>query len=274
MLAVITLFLGEDMLLPATNLLHDLGRSSEEHTTEVLCLAVGEESLVWRRLGKATGSANAVHDNVPLDGRLRRVQLITPKRGDDDFSLLVTLVGQEPTGRLGQEPHGNGNDEGEDDLEGDGESPGKLGWAVRCSIVDPVCHTGAEGDDTTLDTDKKSTVRSLTALGLVGRNCRGIYPIANTHHYSANDELCEWRSVVLRSDLDDDTAEHDYAAEDNGTPSPEQVAHTENEHGSHQASYLVNSGHKALHGRVVPGGHKQVVEGRCGDDAAHDTVEA
>jgi hypothetical protein len=83
-------------------------------------------------------------------------------------------VRKQPSRRLGQSCHDDENDESEEDLEGDGETPDEVVRTVGAAIVDPVSDKRADSDVATFDTDDFASVVGLGALGLVGRDCRGV----------------------------------------------------------------------------------------------------
>ena len=68
-------------------------------------------------------------------------------------------------------------------------------------------------------------------------------------------------------------SDHDEAAHDDDAPPSKQVTDAEDEHGAKETSDLVDGRREPLHGAVVPGCLEHVVEGHCGDDAAHDTAQ-
>lgn len=131
----------------------------------MLGLATGKQGLDGGALlaGKATG-ADGVQDDVALDVSVLAAELESSESGDDDLGILVSFVGQEPTGRLGQENHGHADEETEDDLERDGESPREVVAAVAAAVVDPVRDHGTECDDAAFDADEQSSVGGFTAF--------------------------------------------------------------------------------------------------------------
>jgi len=99
------------------------------------------------------------------------------------------VVGKEPARRLRQLGHHDDDDDREDALESDRESPGEVVGAVETSVVDPVSDQRANGDVTTLNADDLSTVLRAAALSLVSRDGRGVDTVSNTSDASSNDEL-------------------------------------------------------------------------------------
>ena len=256
----------------AADLLHELGRGAEQHAAEVLRLAVGEEGLDGGALlaGEARG-ADGVEDHVPLGLCLLAVDFISTEGGNGPLGLLVPLVGEEPARAVGQPDHDGAEDEGEDDLEGNGEAPDEVIGPVGRTVVDPVRNQRAKGDDAALDADEEAAVGRLAALGLVRRDGGRVDAVADAGDDAPDDELRQLPVALHGGDLDDGAKDHDDAADDDGAPAAEQVSHGEDEDGTDQAADLVDGRHQALHGGISCLGEVVVEDGR-GDDAAHDAL--
>lgn len=237
----------------------------------MLCLAIGKQRAVRRRLGETARSTDGVHNQIALHGRLGAVQLVPTQGRDDNLSLLVALVRNKPTRRLGKEVHGNGDDERKDDLEGNREAPGELSGTVGSAVVDPVRHARAEGDDTTLDADEQTAVGRARTLGLVGWDGGRVDTVTDSHDDTAHDKLGKGVGVNLGRDLDDDTTEHNQTARDDGTATSKEITAGQDAHGTEQTANLVDGCCETLHCRIVLGRGEEVVERRCRDDTAHDT---
>ena len=169
-------------------LLHHLRGSTQKHAAEMLRLAVGEDS---GELGLAatTSQANGLLDNVHLDIDLRVVARKAVQSSHNSGSFLLAVVSEEPARRLGQLGHHDENDDSEDALESDGESPGEVVRAVKTSVVDPVSDQCTDGDVTALNANDLSTVLCTAALGLVGRDSRSVDTVTDTSDASSDDEL-------------------------------------------------------------------------------------
>jgi len=132
----------------------------------MLRLPVGEEEFDRRALlAKAARRAERVDDEIPLQNRGFARHLVAAQGGDHLVGVTDAAVTEQPARRLGEEHHRDGYRQGEDDLERDGEAPGEVGRAVRCAVVDPVCHQGPKSDGASLDADQEAAVRSLGAFG-------------------------------------------------------------------------------------------------------------
>lgn len=256
----------------ATDLLHKLGTGTEKHSAEVLGLPVGEKGAVWSALGASnTGCTDGIQDDVALPCGLLALQLVATKGGDDLLGILVAFVGKKPPGRLGQPEHGHDN-ETEDDLEGDGETPREVSLGERRTVVDPVGDQCSESNDTTLDADEQTSVGGLTTLCLVGRDGRSVDAITDTGNNSSDNELCQWRGPGLRGDLDNNSQDHDESSENYTFPPTQEITASQHEHGAHQTANFVDGSDHALHSGVVSRSFEYVIEGLCADDSGHDTV--
>lgn len=152
----------------STELLHELGGGTENHATEVLGLAVGEEGAEWGLSTLAAGGCDGVEDNVALNDGLLVGVTESVECGEDAGGLLRAVSSQQPTWRLWKEDDTNAEDETEDDLEGDWESPGEvINGRVRSAVINPVGNHSTDGNNTTLDTDEQTTVGGAGALCLI-----------------------------------------------------------------------------------------------------------
>lgn len=86
---------------------------------------------------------------------------------------------KKPSRRLGQSCHDDKNDEGEDNLEGDGEAPGKVGGTVAAAVIDPVSDERANSNIATFNADDLASVVSLRTFGLVRRNGRCVDTVSD-----------------------------------------------------------------------------------------------
>lgn len=111
----------------ATDLLHELGRSAEQHASEVLRLAVGEEGLDGSALltGKTRGS-DGIENDVSLRLGLFAVDFISAEGGNGSLSLLISLMCEEPSRTVRKPDHCCAEEQGEGDLESNGESPNQV----------------------------------------------------------------------------------------------------------------------------------------------------
>lgn len=114
-----------------THLLHELTASTEEHSAEMLRLAVREQSLVGRALTTFdAGSPDRVEDDAAFQGGLITFDFVASDGGDDVAGIFVSLVGEQPSRALREPEHGGGHDNAEGDLESNRETPDKVGRAV------------------------------------------------------------------------------------------------------------------------------------------------
>ena len=106
-----------------SNLLEELCRGADEGTTKVLLLATLENIPLASNLGGFL-CLECVGDLGHLGDGDRVVVRDGSECSDDTLTLLRPVVGDEPSGRLGKDRDTSDEDEGKDDLESDGETPG------------------------------------------------------------------------------------------------------------------------------------------------------
>lgn len=80
--------------------------------------------------------------------------LLALQGGNDPLTLLVALLGKQPSGRLGQHQETKDDKKTEEDLESDGETPSEVGGTVGGTEIHPVGDQGSNSNGTTLDTDE------------------------------------------------------------------------------------------------------------------------
>lgn len=145
-------------------LLHELTRSAEKSTAEVLCLSACEESL-GRDLATATGSVDGITDDLHLEANLGVVAGEAVQASQYRGSFIFVVMVEQPSRRLGERDHHNDDNYGEDTLESDGESPSEVVGAVETAVVNPVGNERADGDHGAFDTDDFSAVLGFAAPG-------------------------------------------------------------------------------------------------------------
>jgi|SRR5690242_14118611 len=85
-----------DNSITATNLLHQLRGSSKHHASEMLCLAVREESAERCIATLVARSAKRIHNDVSLETCFFRVYPVTAQCGDDLDCIFVSILAQKP----------------------------------------------------------------------------------------------------------------------------------------------------------------------------------
>lgn len=258
--------------IAATDLLHELRASTEHHATEVLGLSTGEQSLDGSALlSSETRGTDRVDDSVALGACVIAVNLETSNGSDNLLGFFMAVVGEQPSRRLRKPDHANADNETEDDLEGNGETPSEVLGTVRAAVVDPVGDKGTEGNDTTFDTDEKTSVGGGRTLGLVGRDSGSVDTVTNTGDGSSDDKLSKSRVALGGGDLNNDTENHDPTTKNHGPSTTEKITDPEDEHGTQQTTDLVDGSDKALHSAILCLG--EVIMERVGvDNARHDTL--
>lgn len=89
----------------------------------------------------------------------------------------------------------------------------------------------------------------LAALCLIGRDSRCVDTVANSSDASSYDELCRGTAADWhRTDLNDDTDDHDASAKEDRLSAAEMIAKGQDEAGSKEAAHSVDGGNKAFVG--------------------------
>lgn len=252
------------------NLLEELGRRTDNHTTEVLRRATSEK-VAERRLG-STGGSNRVNDKVLLHLGLAVINLNTVQTSQNGFTLRDTVVGDEPARRLGHVVHADNDDNSKDNLEGDGETPHKILGTIVGTKVNPVGNHGSDGNDTTLNTDQETTILGVRTLSLVRRDGGSVHAVANTSDDTANDELGQLDVTLDGGDLDNNTDNHDSSTPNNHPATTHPVTKNKCKNSTQQAANLIHRSNRSLHDIVVLGGPEHVVERGVRNDTGHDTL--
>lgn len=181
--------------------------------------------------------SDGVNDQLLLELGLVVVDLPTTQGGKHVLTLLDAVFGDEVTGGVGKEPHADDDDETEEDLESNGETPHQVLVTEVGTVVNPVGNRSTDGNDTTLDTDEQTTVASLGALGLVGRDSGSVHAVTDTGDDTTNEELQKRNVTGIRGDLNDDTDNHDNGTGEDHPFTSSLVTEEEREHSAHQTTY-------------------------------------
>ena len=106
-------------------------------------------------------------DSVENDRHLLTDDLVvtatTIQTSQDGCSIVAEVFGEEPTRGLGQGQHHDDDNDGEDALEGNGESPSEVIRSIEAAIVDPVGNQSTNGDVATLNANELTTALGLAA---------------------------------------------------------------------------------------------------------------
>ncbi len=157
-----------DDRVAAAELLEDLRRGTDEHTTQVLAGTAGGEVAEPSLLAEGSRRTEGLEDELLLDLSLPVADFASGQGGEDILSLFDAVLGDQVSGGVGKVPHADDDDDTKEDLEGDGETPDQVRGTIVGTEIDPVGDGSTDGDDTTFNTDQKSTVVRLGTLGLVG----------------------------------------------------------------------------------------------------------
>lgn len=237
-----------DGSVASSELLEELRRGSNHHALELLGLAEGEE--VADTAG-GTGSLDISLHQIQV-GEHTLVAFRDVVQGGQHLAgfVLVALL-YEPSWRLREDTHANNHDDGEEDLESNGESPLDRGVDVAETEVDPVGDESSNSDNCTLQTDEETTVLGLRCLGLPDRNGRGIHSVSNTRDHTSDDELTECPVALEAGGGDDGSNDEDDATGKAKTCAANPLTEGEGEDGTKEASDFVAGSDSAANDRDV-----------------------
>jgi hypothetical protein len=136
------------------DLLHELRRSSQHHSSEMLGLSIGEERTERSDSALMARSSNTIHDDVSFESCFFIIHTISSQRRDYFSCFFMAILCQQPTWRLWKPDHAKEQDRTKHTLKSDWEAPSQLIRAVGASEVDPVCDERSESDNSALNTDK------------------------------------------------------------------------------------------------------------------------
>lgn len=218
----------------------------------MLRLAVGENFLDGHDSSWVAGGTDSISDEGHLTLDVVVVTLFVLQGRQYRDGLVSPSVRQEPTRRFGQSQHHDNNADGEDALEGDGETPDKCVWPVSAAVVDPVGEHGADSHVATLNADELAAVVCRAALSLVRRDSRGIDAIAHAGNESSYDKLGRradrWG---YGGDLNDNTNNHDGRSQEDALSPAEIISEGQNEEGADETAHRVDGCDEALPGAVA-----------------------
>lgn len=103
----------------------------------MLALAVAEDSGKRSALASLSAGADTVHDDTSLESDLFVIDGLRCESAENDCGFFLAVLAEQPTRTLGKASDEDQDDDGENALEGDRESPGELLWAVETAVVDP-----------------------------------------------------------------------------------------------------------------------------------------
>jgi len=136
--------------------------------------------------------------DLVVDGLV--VGIDTTEASDGGAGLLLTTLTESETGRLGKEEHATAEDEGEQETETDGDSPGSAGVHGVGAVVDHVSGPDTEGDEELVASNDDTADDSGSALRLVHGDSDTESTNTHTGDETANGELSP---VGSRGDFDD-----------------------------------------------------------------------
>lgn len=140
-------------------LLHHLRRSTEDSTAAMLSTAASPE--IAELCLACAGSSDGIHDDVHLQVDLGVISGQSVEASQNRPSFILTVMAEEPAGRLGHVDHEDQDDKSEDALEGNGESPREIIRTVSAAIVNPVGDESTNGNTAAFEADDFATVLCL-----------------------------------------------------------------------------------------------------------------
>ena len=247
----------------ARDLLEDLVDVGQHGAVEVAVLGHGEE-VAEAALGHL-GHDVLDGDELVLDELV--VGREAAERAEHVHRLVFVALEDEPARRLGQLHDAGDDDEGEEDLEGNGEAPRHgAGLGVVEAKVDPVADANTAGDEGALDHDKHAASVGLGALGLPCRDRGRVETVAETvialarcsrdgGRQSSDSPRDETRSnehgQVDRRRHERGTDDHNGRADEDGAAAAELVAEPDGGDGAEEAADVVSSNGDTLRGGTV-----------------------
>lgn len=229
-------------------LLEKLSGRTNQHALELLRLAASEERF---DAAAVASSFDISLDEVEIGNNLLIIFDSAVESGEHFASFHLVAVLDEPARRFGQDGHANTHDDGEDDLESDGESPLHRAVDIAETEIDPIGDEGSHSDDGALETDEESTVLGLRSLGLPDGNGRSVHAVADARNDSSHDELSHGPGALEADGGDDGTDDEDDAASQANARAANLLAVHESEDGTEEAADFVTSRDGAANDRNV-----------------------
>lgn len=265
-------------------LLEELTGATDDHALELLGLAESEERLEagLGGLGGLGGLDIGLHE-VEVGQDVVGVGRGVLELGEDLASLRVVSSHHQPARRLGEHEGAGHDEQGEQDLQSDGESPLHGGLDVGETEDDPVGHESADGDNGTLEADEETTVVRAGALGLPDGDRRRVQTVTNSRHDTSDDELTETPLVAKGGRRDDGTDNQSKGTQDNQTRPTQGVTEEHGEESTEETTDLVTGGDGttndvdvSVRGSVGILGHLEGIEGLgelgTGDQTRHHAL--
>ena len=270
-----------DSSVATSELLEELARATNHHTLELLGLAEGEESLPGT-LVVLLGLQISLHQ-VDIGHNVLAIGGAVVERSQDLTGLSLATLNDEPTGRLGQTQSTTSNQNGEHDLEGDGETPGDglVGASnVGGTEIDPVSDESTDGDNGTLKANEETTVVGVGALGLPDRNGSSVNTVTETGNDTTDHELTHTPLRAEGGSRDNGTDSHEDTTGHQKGSTTNALTIQKGEDGTEETSQLVARGDGTTEdlsmsvGADFGGFHRRefLVELITGENTRHQTL--
>lgn len=208
---------------------------------------------------------NGLFDAVELclDGRISARLLIESLQDFQGF--VFSAIHDKPSRRFGEIEDRNKDNNREENLERQGESPSNFTIANKCeafakmlavwiscasenpgkmrlTVVDPIAEANAAGDERTFDHDQFSSIRRLCRLGLPCWNSTCVNAVAYTGDDSTNDEMRKGESSALQKS----SGCHGRTTKHNGATSTERVTDEDCNDSANETSQVVSCDRDSL----------------------------
>jgi len=183
--------------------------------TEKDLVVAGAEAVEVRRLSDILLVLEGNTDLVEFGLELWMIGRKGDETGESMSSIIVALFLDEPSRRLGEEDHADGENETPNKLDTDGDSPRSMTGLVLGGVVDNRREEETDGDRPLVAGDDRATNPLGRTLGLVHGDQHGNHTNTPTGEDTTHDEEREGKSSRLHGNTDG----KDEDSEDDG-PSP------------------------------------------------------
>ena len=197
-------------------------------------MATSEEVGELGLLAQSTRSIDRINNELLLELSLRVINFPATKGSKNRLSFADLTLRDKVTRGVRKVDHSDNDNDTEDDLESNGETPHQVVGTEVSTKVDPVGDSGTDGNDTTLNTDQQTTIASLGALGLIRRDGRGVHAVSNTGDNTSEEELKKRDLVRHGGNLNDHTNNHDRGARNDHPATTGAVTEDESEDGTNK----------------------------------------
>ena len=173
----------------------------------MLCFPTGEQSAE-RSLGTSTTCLNTIQDQSLLKEHLFVRDIQSIERRYDVHTLLMAVLGQQPTRRFWEEPSSNDKDNSKHTLEGDRKAPCEVVRSVGSAKVNPVGNHRSKCNYPAFDANKETAICGSRTFCLISRNSRSVDSVADSSYRTPDNKLGSSPVTLDRRYLNDDSDDH------------------------------------------------------------------